>query len=201
MKKEALLNLTDGNGNLYTGEIVSDHKKSTVVKITAHHFIPKTKKEITIAISLIKNNSRLEWFLEKAAELGVTTIIPLLCERTEKQHFRFDRMQNILTSAMLQSQQSWLTHLVSPTDFSKALKMIRSAVKLIAHCLPEEKKELLNQVSGASDAAILIGPEGDFTNSEIEQAIKASFIPVSLGDTRLRTETAGIVAATIMKLA
>jgi 16S rRNA (uracil1498-N3)-methyltransferase len=162
--------------------------------------MPQSRKRVTIAISLIKNNSRFEWFLEKAAELGVSKIIPLICERTEKQHFRVDRMQQILTSAMLQSQQAWLTDLNPPTHFAAALGMIDGSVKMIAHCIQENKKELTAHVLHASDPAILIGPEGDFTKNEIEQAIAQQFIPVSLGDNRLRTETAGIVAATLMKL-
>ena len=192
------LQLTDGKGLLLTAEIINDHKKScTVQKITIEK-IPAPQKQIAIAISLVKNASRFEWFLEKATEIGVTTIIPLICSRTEKQHFRFDRMKGILTSAMLQSHQVWLPILHEPISFEKLIVTDKSESKFIAHCETDDKKNHLNAISKSSSSIMLIGPEGDFTTAEIELALKNNFIPVSLGENRLRTETAGMVAVALL---
>lgn len=193
--------ITDGKGNLFTTEIIDDHKKKAAVKIVASVFMPAPEKKVSIAISLIKNASRFEWFLEKATEIGVSEIIPLICSRTEKQHFRFDRMNGILISAMLQSQQCWLPVLHEPIRFDDLMiRPFDDCNKFIAHCLPEGKKELLNhQITKLSNQLILIGPEGDFTKEEIDHALQNNFVPVGLGATRLRTETAGVVAAVFMR--
>jgi 16S rRNA (uracil1498-N3)-methyltransferase len=152
---------------------------------------------IAIGISLVKNTSRFEWFLEKATEIGVAEIIPLQCARTVKEKFRFDRMEQILTSAMLQSQQCWKPMLHPPTAFDKALELSFDH-KMIAHCVEEEKQQLSSLVHDVRSKLILIGPEGDFTSTEIANALQHGFTPVSLGHTRLRTETAGLVAAALL---
>lgn len=194
------LNLTDGNGSLLTAAITDAHKKHCTVQIQSQKHSPQAARKITIAVSLIKNTSRFEWFLEKATEIGVTEIIPLLCERTERQHFRFDRMKGIVISAMLQSQQTWLPVLHEPVKFEN-LKMMQfeNALKLIAHCEETEKNSFSNfQIDQFDNSIILIGPEGDFTNAEIESVLQQNYIPVTLGETRLRTETAAVVAATLL---
>jgi 16S rRNA (uracil1498-N3)-methyltransferase len=156
------------------------------------------KRSVAIGISLLKNASRFEWFLEKATEIGVSEIIPLLCERTEKEKFRFDRMQQILISAMLQSQQCWLPVLHQPTEFKNIITQ-KNDRKFIAHCIDEEKTPLTNeQINQSTSVLILIGPEGDFTEKEIAVAIENIFQPISLGSTRLRTETAGMFAAVVL---
>ena len=199
MQEGEQLNLTDGKGNLLTTVITGAHKKHCVVKVQAASYKVQAERKTTVAVSLVKNASRFEWFLEKATEIGVTEIIPLLCERTERQHFRYDRMKGILVSAMLQSQQTWLPVLHEPVKFEEALHLTPSSgeLKLIAHCDETERKSLkkiLNEVEG-SNSIILIGPEGDFTTSEIETAIADGYQPVMLGKTRLRTETAAVAAA------
>jgi len=204
MKTREELNLTDGKGNLLTAEIIDDHKKHCSVQIIDSRFTPPDSRKITVAISLLKNSSRFEWFLEKATEIGIHEIIPLICKRTEKQKFREDRMQNILVSAMLQSQQSWLPVLHKPIDYELIFRqeeIIHTSQKFIAHCIEEEKRNLADLVNETlSSQVILIGPEGDFTNEEVQLAIHNHFDAVSLGETRLRAETAGIVAATILKI-
>lgn len=204
MQKGEQLQVTNGKGQIITTEIILANKKATEVKIlSTDKRQPSTKN--TIAISLLKINSRFEWFLEKATEIGVSEIIPLICERTEKQHFRYDRMKGILISAMLQSQQAWLPLLSQPVKFMELIKKSLHQYKYIAHCTEEEKKQLSNeiclpgnQVFKQCDKLILIGPEGDFSKNEIEEAVKNNFIVVSLGATRLRTETAGVAAAVLL---
>ena len=192
------ISLTDGTGNLYTAEITESNKKGCSVKIASSSFQAKSSSGITIAISLLKNAHRFEWFLEKATEIGVSEIIPLVCERTEKQHFRRDRMKNIIISAMLQSQQTWLPSLHEPVKFSSLIKQVIPGQKFIAHCEEEQKQPLRAMFQPEESALILIGPEGDFTRVEIEDALQHNFIAVSLGETRLRAETAGVVAATLL---
>ena len=197
MKKNELLQLTDGKGNIYTASITEADKKHCIVNIQQHRYINVSTKKVCIAISLVKNASRFEWFLEKATELGIHEIIPLICKRTEKQHFRFDRMNHILISAMLQSQQTWLPILHEPQKISDVIHSSNHPQKLIAHCIEEDKKSVTD-LEIENNCLMLIGPEGDFTKEEIDAALLEKYIPVSLGNTRLRTETAGIVAATIL---
>jgi 16S rRNA (uracil1498-N3)-methyltransferase len=238
MRPGEALRLTDGNGTLLDAVILDDHKKKCRVSIIAGTTEPPLTNQVTIAISPVKNTARFEWFLEKATEIGVSTIIPLLCERTERQSIRTDRLRNILVSAMLQSQQAWLPNLKEPTPFPQVLTLFHPASPslgesragdictgpaYIAHLLeapratsPHPPDRWRPSALGASptsanattnsdhpdpaapNALILIGPEGDFTPNEVETALAAKFIPVSLGHNRLRTETAGIVAATLL---
>lgn len=200
MKEGEFIQLTNGKGYTLTAEIVSSHKKNTEVKIIERTFIPQREPKIAIAISFIKNTGRFEWFLEKATEIGVSEIIPLLCTRTEKTHFREERMKAILVSAMLQSRQAWLPELPAPVTIMELIKNKSYDQKFIAHCLNEERTELKNIITNAfSSKIILIGPEGDFTKEEIEAALEQDYKPVSLGETRLRTETAGLVAAVLLR--
>jgi 16S rRNA (uracil1498-N3)-methyltransferase len=200
MKEGEKLNLTDGEGNLITAEIIDAHKEHCSVNVTDSRFTPQISRRITIAISLLKNTSRFEWLLEKATEIGVSEIIPLICKRTEKQKFRYDRMKGICISAMLQSQQCWLPVLHEPKQFNHlVIEPNSNYQKMIAHCDEGNKQSLKNlHIDTSSHLLILIGPEGDFTKDEIEFALQNNFTQVSLGDTRLRTETAGVVAATLL---
>ncbi len=197
------INITDGLGTICTAEIVEANKKKCTVKTldTLKQIAPA--KKVCIAISPIKNSSRFEWFLEKATEIGVTEIVPLICERTEKQYLKHDRLRGILISAMLQSQQAWLPVLCEPVKFEKFVEENKSNNKFIAHCDDQNKislKEIIGQLSNQlnTHSNILIGPEGDFTKDEIDFALQNNFTPVALGNTRLRTETAALVAATLL---
>lgn len=222
------LRLTDGKGALLDAVILDDHKKKCRVSIQAGTTEPPKANRVTVAISPVKNNARFEWFLEKATEIGVSSIIPLICERTERQSIRTDRLRSILVSAMLQSQQVWLPVLTEPTPLPQLLGQMQSGKTrkgdpqageipagqaYIAHLLEEPRPTtsltslIREQAAGAttgethpepSNTLILIGPEGDFTPKEIDAALAAKFLPVSLGHNRLRTETAGIVAATLL---
>lgn len=200
MQNGEQLQLTNGKGVLFTAEITDNNRKRCTVRIlqTTNHK-PQTQN-ICIAISPVKNNTRFEWFLEKASEIGVSEIIPLICTRTEKNAFKFERMKSILISAMLQSQQCWLPALHEPLKFSQLVQSSVQQQKFIAHCIDDAKRNLADLNNGSLfSKIILIGPEGDFTAEEIELALQNHYSPVSLGETRLRTETAGIVAATLLK--
>lgn len=198
------LQLTDGKGNLITASITSDHKKKCVVVADRKSFQKKSSREIVIAISLLKNASRFEWFLEKATEIGVSKIIPLICKRTEKQFFRTERMKSIMVSAMLQSQQVWLPDLNEPVAFDELLngqELLSFDQKFIAHCEEDARTSLADATNSSMNSqVILIGPEGDFSTEEILAAEQHHYMPVLLGENRLRTETAGVVAATILRL-
>lgn len=198
MQEGEQVNLTNGNGLLITAVIVAAHKKKCGLKVLSRDMLPRQQSKVTIAISPVKNNTRLEWFFEKATEIGVAEIIPIICQRTEKLHFRFERMQQILVSAMLQSQQVWLPELHEPRPFKSVTELGAYNGKWIAHCLPEERKSLRAVERSGGGQLLLIGPEGDFTADEIQAALAAGFVPVMLGETRLRTETAGMVGATLL---
>jgi len=192
------LQLTDGAGNLYTAAITKADKKHCEVTIQDTRYKEQEARRVCVAISLLKNANRFEWFLEKATEMGVQEIIPLLCERTERQHFRYDRMQGITVAAMLQSQQCWLPLLHQPTFLQQVVTTNNYVDKRIAHCVVGEEKILINTLPVHDAVQILIGPEGDFTNKEIDLALQQGYKPVSLGNTRLRTETAGVMASALL---
>lgn len=197
MKVGGQLALTDGKGHLYNTTIKNADKKHCAVEIVETRFEERTIRRISIAISTLKNTGRFEWFLEKATEIGVCEIIPLICHRTERQHFKAERARNILVAAMLQSKQTWLPDLKESQAFEVAVSQSIWQQKLIAHC-EEMQKSGLGRFNNLDDIQILIGPEGDFTLNEIESATLHGYQQVSLGHTRLRAETAGIVAASLL---
>lgn len=192
------LQLTNGEGALLTARIIDAHKKHCRVQVESTEITPQTTRKLTLAVALLKNTARTEWLLEKATEMGVHRIVPLLTHRTVREKFRMDRMKGILVSAMLQSQQSWLPEISEPVLFDKLfdqpfIQPIPN--RFVAHCLPEGKSEWLGKpLADLNEVLILIGPEGDFTPEEIDAAIKAGCEPVALGNNRLRTETAAMVA-------
>jgi 16S rRNA (uracil1498-N3)-methyltransferase len=195
------LRLIDGKGLSATVTISDADKKRCLVNIIEKQKQEVPERRVHIGLSLLKNISRFEWFLEKATELGVSEIIPLKCARTEKQQFRMERLQGILESALIQSQQVWMPHLHEPQVFLQCIEQSRSDQKFIAHCEPGAKKRLSEMVDkNLSSQLILIGPEGDFTEQEITQAIQAGFIAVELGENRLRSETAAVAAAAVLML-
>ena len=141
----------------------------------------------------------MEWLFEKATEMGIHQIVPIICERTIHERFKMDRMQNILQSAMIQSQQAWLPLLSEPIEFDAFIHKHKASVNLIAHCEPSEKKNI-KEIIARDDVNLLIGPEGDFSSSEIATAISNNYTSIQLGPTRLRTETAGIFALSVLKI-
>ncbi len=198
MKEGAIIALTNGKGIHYNATIVSPNKKQTVVSLANKLFSEQIMPINSIAISFVKNPSRMEWFLEKATEIGIANIYPLITERTEKSNFKIDRWESILVSAMLQSKQVWKPILHNPLIFTDFINKNFEGIKMIAHC-ENDNKSIIQSMDKNNNQLILIGPEGDFTLKEIELAVSNNFIPVSLGNTRLRTETAGIVAVVLMQ--
>lgn len=197
MQSGAEINVTNGKGYMFLAKVVNADKRGVGIQITETVF-HQAPPQISIGISLVKNVQRFEWFLEKAVEIGVSEIFPILCARTEKQHLRASRLQGIITSAMLQSQQPWLPTLYEPQKFQHFIARHRDGSKFIAHCIADRQRRSLAEVADATAPFILIGPEGDFSPEEIEMALNNNYQPVSLGKNRLRTETAGIVALAIL---
>ena len=198
MKEGAMIILTDGKGNLFDATILSASKKETVVVLTNKTTVVPNNPVSSIAISFVKNPSRMEWFLEKATEIGISHFYPLFTERTEKHHFKADRWENIIVSAMLQSKQVWKPVLHQPIYFADLIVQPMEGLKIIAHCKANAKTPL-QRLPKENQQFILIGPEGDFSTNEINAAIQRGFIPTSLGNTRLRTETAGLAAAVLLQ--
>ncbi len=198
MHEGQFVQLTNGKGELFTASINTPNKKGTEVKILSKILVPAPPRKISIAISPLKNTSRFEWFLEKVTELGVAEIIPLLCERTEKSFAKMERLQKIIISAIIQSRQCWIPELKPPVEMGAFVKQPVCESKYIAHCISPNKTNPLQLRISASSAVALIGPEGDFTESEVQRATENGFQEISLGATRLRTETAGIVAAVLL---
>ncbi|MBM3412158.1 MAG: 16S rRNA (uracil(1498)-N(3))-methyltransferase [Bacteroidetes bacterium] len=194
------LSITDGKGNWADAVVAMVDRKKCSVTLQAVHQVARPKRSITLAISLLKNSNRFEWLLEKVTELGVTSIIPLRCQRTEKENVRMDRLKSILISALLQSQQAWLPELLAPQSFADLPQWkLAKGANLLAHCENTLRSSLSELSSSLPDQTLIaIGPEGDFTTQEISQALAANFIPVQLGNTRLRTETAGVVAVSLL---
>ena len=189
--------IMNGKGDLFLCTIDEIASKKTLISIVKKETFPK-QSNLHIAIAPTKNNNRMEFFLEKATEIGLAEITPILCERSERKVIKKDRMEKIILSAAKQSKNFHLPVFNEMISFSQFLQANKSENKLIAHCEDEEeKKELFSYGFSKNEKIILlIGPEGDFTNNEITLAKKHQFKELSLGETRLRTETAGIVATT-----
>ena len=194
-KKESdILHVTNGLGFLFTTEITIASDNKCTVKIVSFEKKEATKFHLHLAVAPTKMNERYEWFLEKATEIGIQEITPIICDHSERKVIKIDRFQKILESAMKQSLHYYLPKLNEPIAFKDFVSNQKSGQLFIAHCEETAKKSLKNELNSNEDITILIGPEGDFSVKEIQQAIAANFIPVSLGATRLRTETAAIVA-------
>ncbi len=201
MQEGENLRLTDGKGLSVLAIILEANKKRCLVKIAEKQKQDESGRKIQIAVSLLKNTARFEWFLEKATELGVSEIIPLKCARTEKQQFRMERMQGILESALIQSQQVWMPVIHEPKPFTDWVERAQADQKFIAHCDPGAKRRLSEMINTSSSSQLLaIGPEGDFSEEEIKRAMDCGFLAVDLGEHRLRSETAALAAAAILTL-
>ena len=194
------LAFTDGRGTIYAGRIVEIREKEVVLEIMDSSVQPRSECQIIIAVAPTKNFSRMEWCIGKLTEMGVQRIIPLLCEKSERVKWNASRALKVAVSAMKQSKQAWLPECTEPMEFAQILRMSTPETRYIA-LQGTESVAAIGHYRQGSDVLILIGPEGDFTKTEVSSAIQAGFVRLNLGTTRLRTETAAMVAmATINAL-
>lgn len=186
--------ITNGKGWLFLGEITIPNINKCKVSIISSELQPKRDYELHLAVAPTKMNDRYEWFLEKATEIGVDSITPIICDHSERKVIKSERFGRIIQSAMKQSLNCYLPKLNDAISFKDFLNQDFKGQLFIAHCEDTDKASLKEKLNQKSNTTILIGPEGDFSISEIEKAIETNFKPVTLGETRLRTETAAIVA-------
>ena len=194
--------LVDGKGTRAFAKVLEDHPKRCTLEIS------ERKAETTgrdyrlhIAIAPTKNLDRLEWFIEKATEIGIDSIILISCDHSERFTVKVDRMEKVTVSAIKQSQQSWLPEVKGVISFKEFIATVpANAQRVIAHCAEGEKTPLKHTIKPEGDVYILIGPEGDFSADEISLATEKGFLPITLGERRLRTETAALVAVMTVHL-
>jgi 16S rRNA (uracil1498-N3)-methyltransferase len=191
--------LTNGQGLCNIVQLSEVGKKNVIVNIVKSTQYPIPEKQISLGIAFTKNNSRMEWLLEKITEIGIAHIHPIITQRSEHNKTNLDRFNKILIAAICQSKQYFLPQLHQPIALNKLVSNSMFNHKFIAHCIPDATKNVLQHyVPFKENAIILIGPEGDFTQQEIDLCIENNYAPVSLGNTRLRTETAGLVGVTLL---
>ena len=190
-----VVHLIDGKGGLYKAEIFEAHKKHVqLVVIEEQKEFGKRNHHLHIAIAPTKNIDRLEWFLEKATEIGIDEITPIICDRSERKIIKEERLEKVITSAVKQSLTAYHPKLNPAISFADFVKNNNESAKFIAHCMDGEKS-YINQITHPNQSyLILIGPEGDFSPAELSSALLNGFKPVTLGNTRLRTETAALAA-------
>lgn len=193
-KRGDQIQITDGRGNLYLAEIISDNDKKCEVQVLNSEAKPDQKGyRLHIAIAPTKNNDRLEWFLEKSTEIGIDEITPILCDHSERKKINHERCEKVILAAMKQSLKFSLPILNPLERFDELIRHSESESKLMAHCVEADKRSLSSLIEDKTDILVLIGPEGDFSPREIQVASNAGFESLDLGNSRLRTETAGVV--------
>lgn len=191
--------LLNGKGTRAVAEVSDDHPKRCVLTLISRSNEPTERNfRLHIAVAPTKNTDRIEWFVEKATEIGIDEITFLECEHSERDTIKIDRIEKVAISAMKQSQQSHLPKINELTSFRDFISTCNADIKLIAHCVDSERKALRDFSFTNKTVAILIGPEGDFSNDEINLALQSGFQPVIFGKTRLRTETAAVYAVTLV---
>ena len=195
-KKEGdYIYLTNGKGDLFNCKIsVANDKKCLINVVDIEHKKQQRKYYLHLAIAPTKNNDRLEWFLEKATEIGIDEITPIICDNSERKFIKPERLKKIIISAMKQSLKFYLPKLNEVVTLSEFLKQNQTQGKYIAHCVENEKQLMKDILQPKESYTILIGPEGDFSFSEIENSLQKGYTPITLGKARLRTETAALVS-------
>jgi len=195
LKEGDAATLTDGRGGLYSARVDEIRRNAYVLSVLEHRTeYGKRPYRIHIGIAPTKNIARFEWFIEKATKIGVDEITPLLCERSERKHLCLERQRRIMTAAMKQSQKAYLPIINEMTDVHRWLETQTTELRCIAHCNPGDRQPLKSLCRPKQNATIAIGPEGDFSIEEVAKALERGFVGTSLGNSRLRTETAGIAA-------
>ncbi|MCM1355755.1 MAG: 16S rRNA (uracil(1498)-N(3))-methyltransferase [Staphylococcus sp.] len=196
MREGDTLQVIDGKGHAYTCRLTAAHSKHAAVEIISAAEMPLPwSQQLAVAVAPTKHNDRMEWLVEKMTEVGVNTIIPLLCERSERREIKIDRLEKIAVSAMKQSLKATLPAILPMTPLREVIKMMADAQRMVAYCDPAIPRVDFTKVYVPTrDTLILIGPEGDFSPAEITATLDRGFKPVTLGDNRLRTETAALYA-------
>ena len=195
MQAGDVAHVIDGVGNLYEVRIVAPHAKHTEVEIlSVQHDFGKRPFRLHLAVAPTKNIDRFEWFVEKATEIGVDEITPLCCRFSERRLIKSERIEKIIVAASKQSYKAQVPRLNDMIDCEEFLRAVHESQRFIAHCYEGEKPHLLHVCSPASDVVVMVGPEGDFSRKEVNLALEQGFTAVTLGQSRLRTETAGVVA-------
>jgi len=187
--------LIDGKGGFYEAIILTANYRKTILKVSSViNEYQKRNHYLHIAIAPTKNIERFEWFLEKSSEIGIDEITPVICQRSERKEVKTERLNKIITSAIKQSVKAYHPVLNGPVSFNDLIKKPFSGQKFIAHCENRDKTNLRSELSIYGKYMVLIGPEGDFTSTEINDALAIGFTAITLGESRLRTETAGLEA-------
>jgi 16S rRNA (uracil1498-N3)-methyltransferase len=200
-KSGDIIHVTDGRGGLFEAEVTNEDSGKCLVTMKAEVSVAEKKPfNLHLAVAPTKNTDRFEWFLEKATEIGITEITPVICKHSERTVLRTDRLQKILISAMKQSLNLHLPILNEPVKLPDFLKQDFIGQKFIGYVEEQQEKHLKDCYSKGSDCVILIGPEGDFSKPEINLSKEKGFEAISLGNSRLRTETAALVATMIINL-
>ena len=194
LSKGTIVNLVDGVGGFYTAEITDDHpKKVSLFILSVETEFHKRNHYLHIAVAPTKNIDRMEWFLEKATELGIDEVTPIITDRSERRVVKDDRLNKVITAAVKQSIKAYHPKLNEAISFDDFLKQQFDGQQLIAHCIDDQKKEYISALVHPQEKyLILIGPEGDFTSEEVDLALNKGFKPLTLGENRLRTETAAL---------
>ena len=193
-KDSDILHVTNGLGFLFETEITLASDNKCTVQVLSVKKADEPKFRLHLAVAPTKMNDRFEWFLEKATEIGIQEITPVFCDRSERKAINPERFEKIILSAMKQSNETFLPKLNQAVSFKEFIKQKNEGLNLIAHCEETDKKSLKEILKPNKNVTMLIGPEGDFSEKEIALALENNFQPVTLGNTRLRTETAAIVA-------
>jgi len=191
------IRICDGKGHYSDATILSIDKRSVALQVNEIHEVPKPDAKLTLMISPLKNADRFEWMLEKCTEMGVSKIVPLICDRTESPLRKTDRLQRIMRSATMQSLQYYAPELCAPVKISEIGNMDFPDQRLVAWCEGDNRSDIVEVLESGKDAVILIGPEGDFTADEVYLAGQTGFKAISLGSNRLRTETAGVFTTAV----
>jgi len=194
LKTDDMVKVFDGEGSIYDCRIEELSKKEAILTVLKEKNAEYKRPELTLLVAPTKSIDHFEWFLEKATEIGVGEIVPILTEHSERKVIKHERLEKILVSAMKQSMNPYKPILKELSPFAEVIDKYSNSDRFISHCIDDEKDHLFNELKGNVATSILIGPEGDFSAKEIEMAIASGWKPVTMGHQRFRTETAAVLA-------
>lgn len=196
-KNGDIIKVADGLGHIYEAQIINDHPKKCEAKIISTQYFNATQPKIHLAIAPTKSMDRIEWVIEKLTEIGVNEFSFIICDRSERRELKMERVEKIVLSAFKQSKQFWIPKINPPQKLKDFAKNLPSGQKFVGYCETGNEEFITKLIDPTENLLVLIGPEGDFSENEIKLLSENGVIPVSLGKTRLRTETAALVAGTL----